>query len=114
MTTRQDIDDDDRAWLKRPATSGGIRVADTLHEIKDFAYKTFDQIDEDRNGFISRTELQNALIKPDLDWRERSYISFLLRRLEDIASAFKEEWESKDDGISKVDIQEYFKQFKSV
>lgn len=114
MNTRQDIVDDDRAWQKRPVTSGGIKVADTLKEIKEFAYKTFDQIDEDSNGFISRTELQKALINPDLDWRERSYISFLLRRIEDIASAFEEEWDSKDDGISKVDIQEYFKQFKSV
>ena len=98
----------DANWYKRQSPSG-IRVADTLDEIKQFAYSTFDNLDKDGNGFISKSELQEALVSKDYDWRERSYISFLLRRIDDISEAYEEEWDSKEEGISKVDIQEYFK-----
>ncbi len=111
MSTRQDFDDEGIAWYKRNTVSG-INVRDTLDEIKNFAYQTFDVLDGDGNGFISRDELQTALVSQKLDWRERSYVSFLLRRLEDIASSFEEEWQSEEEGISRVDIQEYFKSIR--
>lgn len=98
----------DSSWYKRQSPSG-IRVADTLDEIKEFAFSTFDSLDKDKNGFISKVELQEALISKTYDWRQRSYISFLLRRIEDIADSYDEEWTSEKEGISRTDIQEYFK-----
>lgn len=99
-----------QAPLKSGATSQGLRVADTLNEVKSFAYECFDQIDTDGDGFLSRAELDNAL-KSDLwKWREKSFICFLLRRIDDISESYDEEWDcAKHDGISRADIQEYFK-----
>ena len=98
----------DNKWYTRQSPHG-ISVADTLNEIKEFAYKTFEILDQDGNGFISKNELQEALVGNKLDWRERSYVGFLLRRIEDIADAYHEEWQPEEMGISKADIQEYFK-----
>ena len=86
-----------------------MNIADTLNEIKQFAYTTFEQIDKDGNGFISKEELQEVLVGSTLGWRERSYVSFLIRRIDDIAAAYEEEWQSENAGISRADIQEYFK-----
>ncbi|MBZ0185145.1 MAG: hypothetical protein K8F91_02760 [Candidatus Obscuribacterales bacterium] len=108
MSDWTSADQDDFLWHSQRKT-GGLRVADTLDEIKAFAYKTFDLLDSDNNDFISRAELSNALLSPELDWRERSYVGFLLRRIEDIADSYVEEWETSEVGISRADIQEYFK-----
>ncbi|HEY9787661.1 MAG TPA: hypothetical protein V6D17_19895 [Candidatus Obscuribacterales bacterium] len=95
------------AWLHKEPT--GISVRDSLEEIKDFAYKTFDQLDQDGDGFLSRQELHNAFTDELIGWREKSFVLFLMRRLDDIAGAYKEEWAPKGNGFSRVDLQEYFK-----
>jgi hypothetical protein len=100
------------AWMYARAgiTSGGLRVADTLDEVKTFAYECFDMLDKDGDGFISKGELNEAVNNDRFKWREKSFICFLLRRVEDIAEAYDEEWDcKKGEGISRADIQEYFK-----
>lgn len=104
--------DDDSSWYAQ-RTTGGLRISDTLDEIKAFAYRAFDELDVDRDGFISRSELEAVLAGRTLASRERSFVSFLLRRLEDIESAYKEEWTQGGEGISRADIQEYFKKILS-
>jgi len=99
---------DEKSWYAQ-RTTGGLRISDTLDEIKTFAYRAFDELDNDGDGFISRTELETVLAGKTLASRERSFVSFLLRRLEDIESAYSEEWTQGGEGISRADIQEYFK-----
>lgn len=100
--------DEESSWYAQ-RTTGGLRVADALDEIKSFAYRAFDELDNDGDGFISRAELETVLAGRTLASRERSFVSFLLRRLEDIESAYNEEWTHGGEGISRADIQEYFK-----
>lgn len=98
------------AWLK--PDGGGINVKDSLEEIKEFAYKTFDQIDLDGDGFLSRQELNAAFSDTITGWREKSFLLFLIRRVEDISNAYDEEWAPKGNGFSRVDLQEYFEQLE--
>ncbi|MBX9666904.1 MAG: hypothetical protein K2X93_04760 [Candidatus Obscuribacterales bacterium] len=96
-------------WFRVKHVSLGIHVADTLDEVKSFAFECFDRLDHNRNGFLSRTELMEAVTDERWGIRERSYICFLLRRLNDIAEAYSEEWHcAQTDGVSRTDIQEYF------
>lgn len=102
-------DDLQSAWYStfRPS---GINVADTFEEIKQFAYHSFDLMDENKDGFITREELQEYRKRESTPMREKSFVSFLLVRLDDIKDAYHEEWHPVNDGISRADIQEYFKQ----
>jgi hypothetical protein len=109
----QEFDASEHDWYQKKKaknTAGGLRVADTLDEVRTFAYECFDRLDKNGNGFINKAELTEALNDDRWDWREKSFICFLLRRIEDISESYEEEWDCKDsDGISRADIQEYFK-----
>ena len=105
----------EQAWMypKAGTTSGGLRVADTLDEVKNFAYECFDMLDKDGDGFITKGELNEAMNNDRFKWREKSFVCFLLRRIEDISEAYEDEWDcKKGDGISRADIQEYFKMIR--
>ncbi len=101
----------DSDWYrKRNVSQQGLRVSDTIQEVKVFAYESFDRLDKNGDGFITKEELVEALNNDRWDWREKSYICFLLRRITDIQESYEEEWQCKKvDGVSRVDIQEYFK-----
>jgi len=109
-----DFDASEHAWYEtKAAQTGGLRVADTLDEVKTFAYECFDRLDKNGDGFINRGELSEAMSDDRWDWREKSFICFLLRRITDIAESYEEEWDCKDaEGISRADIQEYFKMIR--
>ncbi len=96
-------------WFRTTTVSQGIHVGDSLDEVKLFAFECFDRLDHNNNGFLSRAELMKAVIDERWGIRERSYICFLLRRLDDISESYSEEWRcAQTDGVSRADIQEYF------
>ena len=99
-----------------PGAGDGISVGSLLSEVKEFAVKTFDFIDRNGNGFLSKHELEVALTKPQLNVRERSYVRFLLCNLQRISDCH-DDGDSvspcgislKDiAGISRVDLLHYF------
>jgi hypothetical protein len=110
QTTEAEPESESDWYKKRNVSQQGLRVSDTIQEVKVFAYESFDRLDKNGDGFITKEELVEALNSDCWDWREKSYICFLLRRISDIQEAYEEEWECKKiDGVSRVDIQEYFK-----
>ena len=84
----------------------GSAVQEQLEAIKLFAYKAFDKLDRDGNGFISDDELETALQSGDLLPRERNFLTFLQENHDQIADAFNENTIS--DGISRQDLEAYF------
>jgi hypothetical protein len=94
-------------WLKT-FRIGGIKIGDTFSEIKAFAFDFFEALDADGDGFLTDQELEDALESKTYDLRQKAFISFLIRRIEDIESTYEEEWAEGRRGISLVDLQEYF------
>ncbi len=89
-----------------------VSVGSTSYElakIKEFAYRTFDTIDRNGNGYLEYTELETALTKPGTNSREKSFIEFLLANCDNIADTVDEGEGSMPDAISRQDLEEYFK-----
>lgn len=99
-------DNPNSAWFAG-GTSGGMTYE--LTRIKEFAYKTFDTLDRNGNGYLEYTELEDALTTPGRDAKEKSFIQFLLDNREAIADSFDEGEESMLDSISRKDLEAYFK-----
>lgn len=109
MTGTSQQEQSQTAWLR---TQDGINVRSSLNDIKVFAYGAYDRLDQDADGFVTKAELSNGFTDPELGWREKSFLLFLIRRLDDIAAAYEEEWAEDQQGISRVDLQEYFEQIE--
>lgn len=84
-------------------------IAQNLEDIKQFAYSAFDILDLDGNGFIESKELEAALEDSSVGMREKSFITFLLTNHAEIAEAVKEGVPGHEDGISRLDLDLYFK-----
>jgi hypothetical protein len=94
-------------WCNRFRTRD-FKPDETFGEIKEFAFKEFAALDEDQDGFLSKSELTKALDSGEFNLKQRGFISFLLRRIADIEETYIEQWADWRKGISLVDVQEYF------
>lgn len=94
-------------WQK-PPRDNGVEIADAFHEIQEFAYRSFEVMDKDSDGFVSRTELNYFLNSKATSMRAKSFIRFMLYRLDDIKKAHVEDVNPDTDGISRGDIHNYF------
>lgn len=101
---KRNNDEFESAWFSQYSTKN---VIDNLEEIKAYAFQAFDRLDSNQNGFIERSELEQALASPNTSEREKSFITFLLNNQEAIAESYDEEWQ-QNEGISRNDIQAYF------
>lgn len=95
----------EKEWLRQ---SESHEESDDIVAIRDYAYKAFDKLDKNGNGFIERSELQLAQISPDHDNREKSFITFLLNNQEAIAQMVQEDNAGPSLGISRDDLESYF------
>ena len=95
------------AWLNLDSQSDSRK--ERFNEIKTYAYIAFDQLDLDKNGFIDEKELLYALNSPTTPEREKSFITFLLDNRQAIADSFDEGELSDPEGISRKDLEVYFK-----
>jgi EF hand len=81
-----------------------------LLEFKEFAFSRFDELDTNKDGFLSREELLAALYQDGRSMRELSFLNFLLSRLREIAACCDEPWANRPDAISREDLQQFFSQ----
>ncbi|MBX9568283.1 MAG: EF-hand domain-containing protein [Candidatus Obscuribacterales bacterium] len=100
-------DQNDRRWMHESTAEVNIANIRNLAAVKEFAYRSFDQLDRDGNGFIELTELEDALENDALGNREKSFVMFLLNNLQQIAEMVHEEGDP-NDGVSRQDLESYF------
>jgi len=105
MTEPVDENSNGETWFS-DITGDGSSIAEQLQSVKDFAYRSFDRLDSDKNGFISHEELEAALGSDQLSPRERKFLAFLLENHDQIAEAYDEF--VGNDGISRKDLESYF------
>src|ERR1700728_4121486 len=79
-----------------------------INEFQEFVFTNFDEMDKNKDGFLSREELLAALCDKKRSVRELAFLNFLLVRIREIAASYQEEWADKPDCISKPDLREYF------
>ena len=84
----------------------GANASEQLKAVKDYAYKSFDAIDKDKNGFLSHQELEQA-ISAASDYKQRSFLKFILDNHEQIAES-EDDSLQVEDGISRKDLESYF------
>lgn len=108
MSLLPDDQNFDRRWLNEHTAEVNISTIKNLVEIREFAYKSFDLLDKDGNGFIETNELEEAMRSDRLGNRERSFIVFLLNNQEQIAE-MHDEGSGPRQGISREDLDDYFK-----
>ncbi|HEY9678813.1 MAG TPA: hypothetical protein V6C76_12455 [Drouetiella sp.] len=113
-TTKKDSSFDN-AWFSRTPTSELDApakkispVQKSIEEIKQYAYDQFDKLDSNQNGYIELDELVLVLQDPDIPMREKSFVSFLINNHDDIQQAY-DEGSEKRDGISRLDLEFYFR-----
>lgn len=97
-------------WLHESTLEHQTSRVGNLNAVKEFAYNSFDRLDKDGNGFIEMNELQTVLDEDGaLNNREKSFVVFLLNNFEQISIMQDEGLKSPVDGISRADIELYFK-----
>lgn len=115
----KDLNKDDEfqnVWFSQSTTGaahGGQKkvspVRQNIEEIKQFAYDAFDKLDTNNNGFIETSELYAAMEAESTPMREKSYIHFLLTNQAEIADSAQEGSPENKDGISRPDLDLYFR-----
>ncbi len=100
-------DDFEKSWVSNYVPKDS--AADAILQIKDYAYKAFDKLDSDGNGYIEKHELEAHLKDGNTPAREKSFITFLLNNQQAIADAVHEGSTSVKGGITRLDLEAYFK-----
>jgi len=99
------------AWFSQsnPGEVKASPVRQNLEAIKTFAYEAVDKLDTNKNGFIEAEELYAAMNAESTPMRDKSYIHFLLANQPEIAASAHEGDPEYKDGISRVDLELYFR-----
>ena len=100
-------DEFEKSWVNDYVPTG--TAADAINDVKTYAYTAFDKLDQNGNGYIETEELQSFLKNPDTPEREKSFITFLLNNQQAIAHQVQEGASAPKDGISRLDLDAYFK-----
>lgn len=103
QASSQESDSFDRQWMQ----SDGDGDLQDIIAIRDFAYKAFDKLDKNGNGFIEQTELAYAQSVAPAGSKEKSFLTFLLNNQEAIAEMVAED-HAPQLGLSRGDLESYF------
>lgn len=107
MTAIECDDNFEKAWVSNYVPKDSAK--DAMIQLKEWAYKAFDKLDIDGNGYIEKHELEAVLKDPATEGREKSFITFLLNNQDAIAHSVHEGSTTVSGGISRLDMDAYFK-----
>lgn len=107
MPLLPDDENFDKRWLHEHTAEVNISVIKNLAAVREFAFKSFDLLDRDGNGFIETEELLDILENGELSNREKSFVNFLLNNQPQIAE-MQDEITSPPGAISREDLKHYF------
>jgi hypothetical protein len=79
-----------------------------LQEVYSFVLSSFEKFDINADGFLSRQEIEQALLAPERTMKQTAFLHFLLERIAEIAAASKDD--AEEDSISRSDLKAYFEQ----
>ena len=77
--------------------------------LKRLADKNFARLDSDGDGFISKSELDVAMVNPAFKGEDAQLIGALKRHREALQQLSDDEWGPENDGITRKDIEEFSK-----
>ncbi|MBS1994322.1 MAG: hypothetical protein JSS83_27610 [Cyanobacteria bacterium SZAS LIN-3] len=107
MSQANENDDFENAWVSEYVPTG--TAADAIEQVKRYAYSAFDKLDQNGNGYIEKEELESFLKSADTPEKEKSFITFLLNNQDAISQSVLEGATSPKGGISRLDLDAYFK-----
>ncbi len=76
----------------------------------DRALSNFDEWDSDSNGYLSDSEIANAVNDSDNTGADASAAAALHRNQDDLEELSNDEWGDENDGVTKRDLAEYNRQ----
>ena len=82
--------------------------AEEMAAIKEFAYRAFDEMDVNENGYLEWFELKESLQNPAIAERDKKFIQFLIDNQKQISDSYDEGDSSTKQGISRKDLEAYF------
>ncbi|MBK7838680.1 MAG: hypothetical protein IPP97_06115 [Candidatus Obscuribacter sp.] len=79
-----------------------------LRELSKYVEQAFDRLDLDGDGFLSKDELEEALLVEGLSPKEKGYLEFLKVRVDEITAKQRDILPGNFDGISRAELTSYF------
>lgn len=92
--------------------NGGIDIREVVHEIRDFTLANYSQLDLNKDGFVSKRELEHAFNDSSISGEVRSFIKFLLVQINRIKYQEPGLCPADNIYISLSDIEQYFSRFE--
>jgi hypothetical protein len=104
---------DDVDQLRRPEQAskpvsidpGRVQTA----EFGEYATKMFDDLDSDKDGFLSKSELSDAVMNSKYTGKDAQAIAALYRAQDRLEELSNDEFGDENDGISRADLQAFGK-----
>lgn len=82
-----------------------------IKDIKDVAEKRFDEIDADKDGFLTKDELEKAKENQCLSADEREALDILAKHQQGMSELSNDEFGFENDGITKADLKAFDKYY---
>lgn len=103
--------DDNKTWF---TPSPGLSIVEEMSSIQDYAYRVFDDLDTNSDGYLQWRELQAAMLSPTTNDREKKFIQFLMDNQRAISASYDEGVTPPKDGMSRNDLLAYFSMIREM
>ncbi len=91
--------------LDKASTTGVSHL--TAEDIQALVAKNFGRLDTNGDGFISKTELDEATVDKTLQGDDARLVAVLKEHRQNLEELSNDEWGDENDGITKADIEKF-------